>query len=54
LRGCGQLVERQFDVRKIARVPGVTERFYGISGERRIKHLAVVAIAEAAKRALFI
>lgn len=47
-------VERQFDVKKIARVPDVTERFYGISGERRIKHPAVVAIAEAAKRALFI
>lgn len=44
---------RQYDVRVIARLPMITERFYAISVERRITHPAVVAIRESARQALF-
>lgn len=42
-------VERQYDVRVVGRVDGFVERFYAITGERRLKHPAVVAISEAAR-----
>ena len=45
-------VQRQFGVRVVGRVPQVKERFYAISAERRLKHPAVVAISEAARRQL--
>ncbi len=39
----------QFDVAPIGRVDEIRERFYAISVERRLRHPAVVAIAEAAR-----
>jgi LysR family transcriptional activator of nhaA len=46
-------VRRQYGVRKIGDVPEVTERFYAISVERKVKHPAVAAIYEAARGAMF-
>jgi LysR family transcriptional activator of nhaA len=43
---------RQFDVRLVGRVETVRERFYAICVERRIKHPAVVAISEKARKML--
>jgi len=44
---------RQYGVVCVGRVPAVRERFYAISAERRLKHPAVVAITESARRDLF-
>ena len=44
---------RQYGVVRVGRVPAVRERFYAISAERRLKHPAVVAISESARRELF-
>ena len=46
-------VQRQYQVRKIGEVDGIIERFFAISVERRIRHPAVVAICDTARRALF-
>ena len=46
-------VRRQYGVRVIGRVESVQERFYAISVERKVKHPAVVAIADAAREKLF-
>lgn len=46
-------VQRHYGVSLLGRTESVTERFYAISVERRIKHPAVVAIAEAARQTLF-
>jgi LysR family transcriptional activator of nhaA len=43
----------QYDVRRIARLASVRERFYAITVERRIKHPGVVAISEVARQRLF-
>ena len=45
-------IRRQYQVRKIAEIP-VTERFYAISVERKVRHPAVVAIYEAAREQIF-
>ena len=45
-------VRRQYDVRLVGRV-GVLERFYAITVDRKLKHPAVVAISEAARREIF-
>ncbi|MEO7791577.1 MAG: LysR family transcriptional regulator, partial [Vicinamibacterales bacterium] len=42
-------IRRQYRVQPIGAIDAVRERFYAISYERRIKHPAVVAIAEAAR-----
>ncbi len=42
-------IRRQYRVQPIGGIDAVRERFYVISAERRIKHPAVVAIAEAAR-----
>jgi LysR family transcriptional activator of nhaA len=42
-------IRRQYRVQPIGGLDAVRERFYVISSERRIKHPAVVAIAEAAR-----
>ena len=42
---------QQYRVRRIGELNGVMERFYAISIEKRLKHPAVVAIAESAERA---
>ena len=45
-------VRRTFDVQVVGRIRGVRERFYVLSAERRIRHPAVLAIADAARRRL--
>lgn len=45
-------VRRTFDVQVIGRLRGVRERFYALSAERRLRHPAVLAIADAARRRL--
>jgi len=44
---------RQHEVEMIGEIPEVTERFYAISIERRLKHPAILAISEAARAAVF-
>lgn len=46
-------VRRQYGVQIIGRVETVREHFYAISVERKLKHPAVLAIAEAARQKLF-
>ena len=46
-------VRRQFRVKALGEVPGLRERFYAVTVERRLKHPAVLAISEAARRDLF-
>jgi LysR family transcriptional regulator, transcriptional activator of nhaA len=46
-------VIRQYGVSLIGRTRQVRERFYAISGERRLKNAAVVAICDAAREKLF-
>lgn len=45
-------VQAMYRVEPIATVPGVTERFYALSVERKIKHPAVLAISEVARKKL--
>lgn len=44
---------RQYGVRAFGRIPEIRERFYAITTERRLKHPAVTAIFENARRTLF-
>ena len=46
-------VRRQFDVRVIGKTEAVTERFYAISTEQKLKHPGVVAVQETARRETF-
>ncbi len=46
-------ISRQFDVEAVGRLEDVTERFYAISPERKIKHPAVGEISKKARRELF-
>jgi LysR family transcriptional activator of nhaA len=46
-------VRRQYGVAIVGRLERVRERFYAVSAERRIKHPAVIAITESARRELF-
>ena len=46
-------IRRQYGVETIGRVERVRERFYAISIERKLKHPAVVAVAEAARGEVF-
>jgi LysR family transcriptional activator of nhaA len=46
-------VIKQYNVREIGLIEGQTEQFYAISVEKKLKHPAVVAIADAAKNQLF-
>jgi LysR family transcriptional activator of nhaA len=48
-----EIVER-YSVHRVGCAMGVTERFYAITAERRLKHPAVVAISEDSKRQLFV
>ena len=43
----------QYSLSLVGRIPQITERYYAISVERRLKHPAVVAICEAARNELF-
>ncbi len=49
-----QDVLQKYGVSVIGRTDEITERFYAISAERRIKHPAVSAITEAARSKLFV
>jgi LysR family transcriptional activator of nhaA len=44
---------RQFDVQVVGRTEDVSQQFWAISVERRLRHPAVVAVAESARRELF-
>ena len=46
-------VVAKYGVHVIGRTEDITERFYAISAERRIKHPAVSAITEMARSELF-
>ncbi|HEV8149688.1 MAG TPA: LysR substrate-binding domain-containing protein, partial [Gemmatimonadales bacterium] len=46
-------VRKQYGVSVVGHLDNVRERFYALSGERRLKHPAVVAITESARRELF-
>ena len=46
-------IARQYQVRKIGHITGLTEHFYGITVDRRLKHPAVVAISETAREKVF-
>lgn len=48
-----QEVCRQYGVVPVGRIAAVRERFYALSGERRIRHPAVSAICDAARAELF-
>jgi len=52
-RAIAAKIESMYAVRRIGDVDGVSESYYGISPERRIKHPAVLAITEAARNGLF-
>jgi LysR family transcriptional activator of nhaA len=45
-------VQRQYNVKVVGRLEGVTERYYAISLDRKLKHPAVVAISDAARAGL--
>ena len=45
-------VQRQYGVKVVGRLESVRERFYAISVEKKVKHPAVVAIADEARRKL--
>ncbi len=46
-------VSERYSLLPIGRIPEITERFYAITVERRLKHPAVVAISEASRESLF-
>jgi LysR family transcriptional activator of nhaA len=46
-------VKRQYGVHVLGRTPDIRERFYAVSMERRVKHPAVKAICESAKKQRF-
>jgi LysR family transcriptional activator of nhaA len=46
-------IRSQFGGRIVGQATGVRERFYAISVEQKLKHPAVIAICEAARRELF-
>jgi LysR family transcriptional regulator, transcriptional activator of nhaA len=48
-----KVVARRYDLVEVAEVTSVRERYYAISGERRLVHPAVVAIRAAARDDLF-
>ncbi|MDH5668173.1 MAG: transcriptional activator NhaR [Nitrospira sp.] len=47
-----QEICRQYQVRTIGRLDSLTEHFYAITVERRLKHPAILAIVQAARREL--
>lgn len=46
-------IRRQYGVQVLGRLPEVREAFYAISAERRLRHPALLSLAEAARRKLF-
>jgi len=51
--GLEREVQRQYGVQIVGRTDSVRERYFAISAERKLKHPAVIAITEAARRGLF-
>jgi LysR family transcriptional activator of nhaA len=49
----GREIREKYAVERLGRAEGVTERFYAITVERRLKHPAVVAISEDARLRFF-
>jgi LysR family transcriptional activator of nhaA len=49
----GSETARQYRVREVGRLEGVSEKFFAVSMDRQIKHPAVQAIVENAKNAVF-
>jgi LysR family transcriptional regulator, transcriptional activator of nhaA len=47
------VVGKRYGLVRVAEVEGIRERYYAISGERRLVHPAVLAIREAARTELF-
>jgi LysR family transcriptional regulator, transcriptional activator of nhaA len=47
-------IRQQYGVEVVGRLEGVRERFYAVTVERKLRHPAVLAIAEAAKTNLFV
>lgn len=45
-------VEEMYGVEFIAKIPNLTEKYYALSVERKVKHPAVLAISEVARRNL--
>ena len=46
-------IQQQHGVVVVGQLEGVRERFYAISGERKVTHPAVVTIADAARHRVF-
>jgi LysR family transcriptional activator of nhaA len=46
-------VQRQYGVEAIGQTDDVTERFYAITVERKLRHPAVVAVSDSARLELF-
>ena len=46
-------VQKQYRVKVVGRLPQIKERFYAISLERRLRHPAVVAVSDSARKNLF-
>jgi len=46
-------VRQQYGVRVVGRLKGVRQHYYAISVQRRLKHPAVIALIETARRSLF-
>ena len=46
-------VQQQYGVQVVGRTDEVTERFYAISAERKVKHPGVLAISDGARTKLF-
>ncbi len=46
-------VAQQYGLKVVGRIPEISERYYAISIERRLKHPAVVAICDSARTKLF-
>jgi LysR family transcriptional activator of nhaA len=44
---------RNFDVKVIGRINDIKQKYYAISSERKVKHPAVAAICDSARRSLF-
>jgi LysR family transcriptional regulator, transcriptional activator of nhaA len=45
--------QRVYDVKLVGRVPDVRESFYAISVDRKLKHPAVIAVSDTARRQIF-
>ena len=46
-------IVRQYRVKIVGRIPALRERFYAITVDRKVRHPAVVALADNARRQLF-